>query len=544
LLTLVVGVMIAGIIIPIANAQGTYTVSITIAGMPGTISTNVYVDGAFNTTMVGSQTSSFSFGSSSVGHVITVDSYTPSSLGANGTRYFVQEASWGFSAGGSHTFTYMPQYYLTVQTPYSTSTGQGWYSSGASAQARVRDEQIDEGQGTRQVFAGWSEDAAGTDTTSNIILMTSPKTALANWKIQFFLTVQSDPPNASGLAGSGWYDSGSGATFSANTVVEATDNTRLKFDHWSGDYTGQSPTGQLLMDRPHTVRANFFSQYLLLVQYDPAGISAKYNESNAGWYNAKANVQVGPAPSTLDLSSVERLRFVGWVDNGSSFSTPSYTVVMDQPRTITLSYMTQYYVDVRSSHGSVSGSGWYDRGATAVIIVAGGEQSWPIVYTLTDLRLDPPTGALQKAGTSWNLTVDRPYVVQADWRLDYVPFVALLGSGGIAAVLAVGFVLAYKRGVFSRGGEISQPPTTSQELLGATEVCKSCGNLVPKGEFCEKCGAPLEESAASSLDEKVYDYIVKNEGVISLSKASSDLGLPVSELKEITERLKRQGRLA
>ena len=65
---------------------------------------------------------------------------------------------------------------------------------------------------------------------------------------------------------------------------------------------------------------------------------------------------------------------------------------------------------------------------------------------------------------------------------------------------------------------------------------------MPKGAFCEKCGAPLEMPAASS-DEKVYDYIVKHEGVISLSKASSDLGIPVGELKEITERLKNQGRL-
>jgi hypothetical protein len=46
------------------------------------------------------------------------------------------------------------------------------------------------------------------------------------------------------------------------------------------------------------------------------------------------------------------------------------------------------------------------------------------------------------------------------------------------------------------------------------------------------------------LDDKVYDYIVKHEGVISLSAASAELGIPVDELKEIAERLKNQGRLA
>lgn len=543
LLTLLVCIVIAGLFIPTGRAQATYAVSITIAGLPTTISTNVYVDGSFNTTMVGDQTSSFSFATSNIGHVITVDSYTPSSIGANGTRYYEQEASWGFSASGNHVFTYTAQYYLTVQSSYSTPTGQGWYNSGASAQATVQDRQIDEGQGTRQVFAGWSGDASGTDTSSNSILMTGAKIATANWKTQFFLTVESDPPNVSSLAGSVWYDSESQATFSVNAIVTATDNTRLEFDHWSGDYTGQSLTGHIVMDRPHTVKANFLAQYLLAVQYDPATISTKYNESDAGWYNANANVQLGPAPLTLDLSSIERLRFVGWVDNGSSFPTPSYTVVMDQPRSVTLSYNTQYYVDVRSSHGSVSGSGWYDRGASAKITVVAGEQSWPITYALTGLRLDPPTGVPQKTGDSWNLTVDRPYVVEAQWSFDYFPLVAILGGGGLAAILSIGLVLAYRRGIFNREGQRFHPPVGSPTLVAATQVCSTCGNLVPKGAFCEKCGAPLEMPAASSSDEKVYDYIVNHEGVISLSKASSDLGIPVGELKEITERLKSQGRL-
>ncbi len=436
LLALLICIVIAGLVTPNARAQSNYAISITIAGLPTTISTNVYVDGSFNTTMSGGQTSSFTFATSDIAHVITVDSYTPSSIGANGTRYFVQEASWSFNADGNHVFTYTAQYYLTVQTSYSASTGQGWYGSGATVQATVQDREVNESQGTRQVFTGWSGDASGTDTASNNISMTGPKIAIANWKTQFYLTVESDPPNVSNLVGSGWYDSGNQSAFSANAVVAASDNTRLKFDHWSGDYTGQSSAGHILMDRPQTVKANYLAQYLLAVRYDPASISTKYNESHAGWYDADSNVQLGPAPSTLDLSSVERLRFIGWVDNSSSFPTPSYTVAMDQPRTITLSYRTQYYVDVRSSQGSVSGSGWYDRGSSAKVAVTAGSQTWPISYALAGWRLDPPTGTLTKTDDSWNLTVDRPYVVEAEWSFDYFPLVTILGAGGLAAGLA------------------------------------------------------------------------------------------------------------
>lgn len=47
-----------------------------------------------------------------------------------------------------------------------------------------------------------------------------------------------------------------------------------------------------------------------------------------------------------------------------------------------------------------------------------------------------------------------------------------------------------------------------------------------------------------AVDERVYDYIVKRHGEISLSRASTDLGLSVDEVKRSTERLKKKGRLA
>jgi hypothetical protein len=150
---------------------------------------------------------------------------------------------------------------------------------------------------------------------------------------------------------------------------------------------------------------------------------------------------------------------------------------------------------------------------------------------------------LQKTGDSWNLTVDRPYVVEAQWSFDYLPLVEILGGGGLAAVLAVGLVLAYRRGIFNREEQIFPPLESPPKMVAATQVCSACGNLVAKGAFCEKCGAPMEMPAPSSSDEKVYDYIVNHGGVISLSQASLDLGIPVSDLKEITERLKNQGRL-
>jgi ribosomal protein L40E len=379
--------------------------------------------------------------------------------------------------------------------------------------------------------------------------MDAPKVAIACWETQFFLTVISDPPNVTNLNGSGWYDGGTQANFSAAMVLPATSDTRLEFNHWSGEYSGQQPDGSILMDRPKTVEANYLAQYLLTIIYAPASITSSFNDTQAGWYDANSNVQLGPAPPIINLSSVERLQFTGWNASGAFSTNPSYTILVDSPLVILLSYKTQYYVDVRSTYGSVSGAGWYDRGARATITApTSSSGTWPVSYTLTGWVVDPPTGNLTRTNDSWALTVDGPYVVEAQWSVDYMPLFLLFG--GVAVVfttVGVGTVVAYRKGIFSHSRRARRPEKTAlkEGLSGATVICGSCGNSTPKGAtFCGRCGASLEPIAAPSLDDKVYEYIVKHEGVISLSTASAELGISVAQLKETTERLKSQGRLA
>jgi len=48
----------------------------------------------------------------------------------------------------------------------------------------------------------------------------------------------------------------------------------------------------------------------------------------------------------------------------------------------------------------------------------------------------------------------------------------------------------------------------------------------------------------TALEDRVYQYILKHEGVISMSTAARDLGLTTNQLKEVTEKLKSEGRLS
>lgn len=519
--------------------QVSYSVTVTAEGLPQGMTTSLYVDGSVNGSLGSGDTRTFSFASTGLPHVISVDYYVPKNSTGSGTRYYDSSPSWTFSGSGNHDFSYSTQYLLTVQTEYSSAGGGGWYDSGSVAQVTMKDAEVDENQGTRLIFTGWNGDASGSNLMSNPILMNSPKTAVAGWKAQFSLTIYSDPPGVDNFQGAGWYDSGAQATFSTPQNVQATAISRLRFGSWSGDYSGASATGSVVMDRSKVVTAHYVTQYLVSVTYNPSTILANYNVTSAGWYDVDSSVQLGPAPTTIDVSSVERIRFSNWIDNGVSTQNVSMSVFVDKPHKITLTYTTQYYVDVETAQGAVSGSGWYDKGSTAKVTELPGS-SWPIAYTFSGWSIDPPTGNLVKTDDSWALVVDRPYTIQATWMMDYLPLIEIITavSAAVVIVAAAAFLL-YKRkrrpkGVPSKKGKI----------------CQTCGNLVPaEALFCQKCGKPpdaqpAQEPALSPLEQKVYDYIIKNEGVISLSKAARDLNLTVEQLKVATEKLKKEGRLA
>jgi len=523
---------------PHAFADTTYTVTVTVQGLPTNLVTNVYVNGIYNGTLAGGMSQSYKLYTNEGPYIISVDSYVQGN--DNVTRYYCQSTTWAASSAASQTFTYVTQYFLTVQTPYGIATGQGWYTAGTTAQAVVNTQEVTEGQGTRNIFEGWSQDASGSQLTSNAITMDAAKVAIADWITQFFLTVESNPANVTGLSGSGWYDAGTQANFSAVPTVPAGPDTRLRFDHWSGESAGQQPAGIISMDRPKTVQANYVDQYLLGVVYSPIDIVNDYNETHAGWYDVNSDVQLGPVPTIITVSPVERLQFNGWSDSGSVSGNLSYAILMNRPRSVTLSYATQYYLDVQSTYGTESGSGWYSQGATATITSSTSAGTWPITYTLTGWTVDPSSVGIAGGEGNWTVVVDGPYVVQAQWSMNYVPLIMLFVIGTLGAV-GVGTAIGYRRGAFTRH-RIQKIPSTPRQ---SGTICSKCGSNVAMGaELCEKCGTPASSAGIPAEESKVYDYIVNHEGIISLSAASSDLGVPVDRLKQITERLKREGRLS
>jgi uncharacterized repeat protein (TIGR02543 family) len=81
----------------------------------------------------------------------------------------------------TETASWTHQFYLTVSSPYGDTDGEGWYNAGSSASATISSTIATGSGGVQYTFSGWSGGASGSSSTSNIIVMDGPKTAIANW---------------------------------------------------------------------------------------------------------------------------------------------------------------------------------------------------------------------------------------------------------------------------------------------------------------------------------------------------------------------------
>jgi len=495
-----------------------------------------------------------------------VEQYVP---GSTGTRYYCATPAITASAAGTYTFAYRSQYYLTINSPFGRSSGDGWKDAGTYAQASLDAGQIQPSPGVRQTFIAWGGDASGSGLTSNQILMDGPKISIANWKTQYLLIVKTDPPGIDS-SGAGWYDGGSTAIFSIVSPASGTSGVRYLFTSWSGNFTGNNPSASIQVDGPKTVVANFKTQYRLQVATSPSGLA---NVTGSGWHDAGETVSVSTAPSLISGGSGKRYVFTGWTVDGSSAGSSPVSVVLNGPRAVIANYKTQYYLAVKSPYGNAQGEGWYDEGTTATFSVEQIHNDGWIKYVF-----DKWIGDSSATSSTNTMIMDSPKTVTAIYRSDYTTLYLIAGS--IAAVGVVGAVVGLKvlpKTGFRRnrrGGPVdgSQLPSGIPYMPAATVVhtipemsaisppmtaihpapdsapigCSACGEAIPwDAYFCDRCGAKVEEvdEGMDPFDRKVYDYILAHEGTISFKRAAEDLGATVDEVQGAADRLKRSGRL-
>jgi hypothetical protein len=168
--------------ISMTHAIAIYEASVSIDGLPQDLSANLSVDGKQKDTIAGGQSLTLTFGIDET-HTISVDTYVSKN---ENTRYYCASSSATVRSDSSTTFSYRPQYYLSVDSQYGNTAGTGWYDENSRAQFSV-----DRGTypmtglvgnlGAKNVFQGWAGDSSDTSLNAEID-MNGPKLIHAVWR--------------------------------------------------------------------------------------------------------------------------------------------------------------------------------------------------------------------------------------------------------------------------------------------------------------------------------------------------------------------------
>ncbi|UCB61341.1 MAG: hypothetical protein JSW72_04645, partial [Candidatus Bathyarchaeota archaeon] len=217
----------------------------------------------------------------------------------------------------------------------------------------------------------WSGDASGSNySQSNPILMDAPKTATANWKTQYYLTITTTLGGTTNPPNSTWYDSGTTAS------VAAIPDADYVFDHWELDSVtvGSANPYGVYMDTAHTLHAVFVYSppqptYYLTVETDPAAVTTIPGE---GWYNEDDDVPL-TAPNYVVVATDARYKFTYWDVDGvpQGAGVNPITIHMDANHTATAHYVLQFYLAVKTSPSGVAaipGEGWYDQSSNVSLV--------------------------------------------------------------------------------------------------------------------------------------------------------------------------------
>ena len=149
-------------------------------------------------------------------------------------------------------------YELSVVSRYGSISGEGNYPKGFKAIFSVSPVQIEEEDGIRKIFSGWTSPSSGGYTGSSNpveVVVNNKIVETAEWDTLFFLDIHSDV----GVDGGGWISKGFAAEL--NAPSHSGFLIRRVFQGWSGDVDSSSGTITIVMDGPKKVYVNWRTDY-------------------------------------------------------------------------------------------------------------------------------------------------------------------------------------------------------------------------------------------------------------------------------------------
>jgi uncharacterized repeat protein (TIGR02543 family) len=204
-------------------------------------------------------------------------------------------------------------------------------------------------------FDYWTGDFTS-NTTSINLSMNGNKNISAGFIRIYPLAVSVSPAGGGTVSpSSGTYDE------SKNVTITAAPATGYRFDHWSGDASGNANPLTVNMNAGKNITAVFIKGYSLAVVINPAGGGSVTPAS--GTFDESSNV-------TLTVTAAAGYRFDHWSGDVSG-NTTTTNIVMNADKSVTANFIKVYTLTVTVSPdegGSVTAAGGtYDTGASVTL---------------------------------------------------------------------------------------------------------------------------------------------------------------------------------
>jgi len=240
------------------------------------------------------------------------------------------------------TANWIIEHYLVVVSEVGPFVEQGWHREGTAVQLKVSSP-VDQGNRTRKVFVSWSGNLTS-ESTEITVLMTGPRTIIANWRTEYELRVLSELGKP---LGQGWISAGATARFSVEPMVSPGTGVRYVFAKWTGDYDGGFCEGSVVMNGPKTVSATWRAQYLISLRViglpNGTSVSVKVNSKwqngtmpfgLSEWADADSSVSL-EAPTKIQIGIDEYVLQVWRSSDGQPVDLPQ---TINSPRSLELVY--------------------------------------------------------------------------------------------------------------------------------------------------------------------------------------------------------------
>jgi len=323
----------------------------------------------------------------------------------------------------SEEATWIPQYFVNVTSNFlGFAYGSGWYDNNSIAKvitvSKFKNESL-----IMYVFHSWSG-SIQTKEQNFSFLVSRPINLFAVWTCYYYVDINFDKyTNFS----SGWYENGTSMVLKAKESIDFNNKTRLILMGWN--YSTKNSSIKINVTKPIKLSPIYYVQYFVTINEREGKVL-----NSSSWIFRGETVTIS-SYYVFNVSKVERYVFLGWIGSYNS-SSNTIRICVDSPKEFKARWKRQFFVNATSPIGFVNGSGWYDQGSYAKVVV------YPTKKGLLILDIfEKWTGDIESNNSTIIVKVDGPKVLIARWKKDYSQLIIL-------TVTLLAFLILFRKRIF------------------------------------------------------------------------------------------------